>query len=910
MSTQPDPAETRGDQEDYTRTIHIPGAAPGGVIGHYKLIRQIGEGGMGVVYHAEQLQPIRRGVALKIIKPGMDSKQVIARFESERQALALMDHPNIARVFDAGATAAGLPYFVMELVSGVPITAYCDAKRLTLRQRIELFLPVCQAIQHAHQRGIIHRDIKPSNILVAEFEGKPMPKVIDFGLAKALGRQLNNVTMMTTIGMVVGTLEYMSPEQAATTGLDIDTRSDVYSLGAVFYELLTGTTPLERDGLMNAGFMEALRYVREQEPPTPSARLRRSTASMDIAALRQSDAGRLPNLLHGELDWIAMKALDKDRTRRYETVNGLKRDCERYLAGEPVEAAPQSAVYRMRKFARKHRRWLATAAVFAALMIAGVVVSTAMAIRARRAEKAALRDRNVASAVNNFLQNDLLAQASASNQLSTDGKPDPDLKVRTVLDRSAARIEGRFRSEPEVEASVRLTIGAAYLDLGLNAEALRQLERAVKIRRRSLGPEHPDTLAALGHLGAVYREQGKYPEAERLYQKLVESEKRILGSSDPETLRSMNGLSKVLDREGKYPEAETLARQVLESQQRNPGPESPDTLDTMNGLASIYTEERKYAEAEPLFTRSLEINRRLNGPDHPNTLGTMSDLSVLYSIQKRHAEAEDLKTKTLAASRRILGPEHPYTLKVMSNLAVTYSDEKKYAESEALNRQTCEIMRRVLGPEHPSTLIALNNLSVAYKSMGKFRDAFALDTQVLVSFQRLLGPNHPNTLASKSNLSLDHLRLGQYHEAATLFRELLDQRRRTLQPQDPSLLRTAYHLADALYLEGRHKEAEALLRDDLAIYEVSMRDNWERYRCQSLLGAVLSAQKKYPDAEPLLLEGIEGLLRQESAIAWYAVGDPDRALRNLVDLYRAWGKPASAVKWKSQLHAREIAAKR
>src|SRR5215472_15874036 len=335
-----------GDVEDPTRTFHMPGAAPGAEIGPYKLLRQLGEGGMGVVYHAHQSQPIRRDVALKIIKPGMDSRQVIARFESERQALAVMDHANIARVFDAGATAAGLPYFAMELVEGVPITRYCDARRLTVSERLALFVPVCQAIQHAHQKGIIHRDIKPSNILVAEQEGKPIAKVIDFGLAKALGPLLGDATQMTKFGTVVGTLDYMSPEQAELTRLDVDTRSDIYSLGAVLYELLTGTTPLEREVLGKEGYVAVLRRIREDATPPPSSRLKK-TSSTEVADARRSDPARLPRLLDGELDWIVMKALEKDRTRRYATANALGRDLERYLQGEPVEAAPPSATYRV-----------------------------------------------------------------------------------------------------------------------------------------------------------------------------------------------------------------------------------------------------------------------------------------------------------------------------------------------------------------------------------------------------------------------------------------------------------------------------------------------------------------------------------------------------------------------------------
>jgi serine/threonine protein kinase len=359
-------------------------------IGPYKLMEQIGEGGFGLVFVAEQTEPVRRKVALKVIKPGMDSQQVIARFEAERQALALMDHPNIARVLDAGATDSGRPYFVMELVRGIPITDYCDKNQLSPQERLELFITVCQAIQHAHQKGIIHRDVKPSNVLVTSHDGEPVAKVIDFGVAKAIHQHLTEQTIYTQFAQMIGTPLYMSPEQADMSGLDIDTRSDIYSLGVLLYELLTGTTPLEKKRFREAAYDEIRRLIREEEPPRPSMRLSTSESIAAVAAQRKMEPAKLSKLVRGDLDWITMKALEKDRTRRYETANGLARDIQRYLSDEPVEACPPSAGYRLRKFARKHRTVLTTAAAFVVLLTAGAAIATWQAVRATRAETLAV----------------------------------------------------------------------------------------------------------------------------------------------------------------------------------------------------------------------------------------------------------------------------------------------------------------------------------------------------------------------------------------------------------------------------------------------------------------------------------------------------------------------------------------
>jgi serine/threonine protein kinase len=491
-------------------TADHPRAAeePGTQIGPYKLLEPIGEGGMGTVFMAEQARPVRRKVALKVIKPGMDTKQVIARFEVERQALAMMDHPSIARVLDAGATESGRPYFVMELVRGVPITDYCDREQLSIPERLELFVLVCRAVQHAHQKGITHRDLKPSNVLVTVIDGAAVPKVIDFGIAKATGQSLTERTLFTGFQQFVGTPLYMSPEQADLAGVDVDTRSDIYSLGVLLYELLTGTTPFDSETLKKAAFDEVRRILREQEPPRPSLRLSSFGETVTtISEQRGADARRLSRVVRGELDWIAMKALEKDRTRRYETANDLAADVMRYLTGHPVEACPPSAVYRLRKYARRNGRALMTAGVVAVALVSASAVSAWQAVRARDAQRQAEVDRDraeaallqaktdqawtqaaeqraateaaVARAVNDFLQKDLLGQVDGAPDTGRGSDGTSYLTVKEALDRAAGRIGERFRDQPVVEAAIRAAIGQAYHSIFAFQLAVPHLDRAI-----------------------------------------------------------------------------------------------------------------------------------------------------------------------------------------------------------------------------------------------------------------------------------------------------------------------------------------------------------------------------------------------------------------------------------------------
>jgi non-specific serine/threonine protein kinase/serine/threonine-protein kinase len=849
---------------------------------------------MGVVYQAQQQLPIRRDVALKIIKPGMDSREVIARFEIERQALAVMDHPNIARVFDAGTTSNGRPYFAMELVEGIPITDYCDSKRLSIQERIQLFIPICKAIQHAHQKGIIHRDIKPSNILVTERDANPVPKVIDFGLAKALGQQLSDGPTMTNFGNIVGTPDYMSPEQAEFSRQDIDTRSDVYSLGAVLYELLTGAIPLKREGLANIPYFEVLKRIREEETPPPSTRLRQSTTVVDTASKRQSDSSRLPKLLHGELDWITMKALEKDRTRRYETVNGLARDLQRYLQGEPVEAGPPSTRYRMSKLVKKHRVLLATASAFVILLLVGVVVSSWLAVRANRAEQEA-------RAVNEFLQNDLLAQASAYAQARPDTKVDPDLKVRTTLDRAAERIEGKFKSQPLVEGSIRQTIGNAYKDLGLFPEADRQLGRALELRRSQLGEAHAQTLTTMNSIAQLYVLQGKRQPAVTLYEKVRDNRRRILGDDHPDTLKTGSDLAEVYQLEGKYAEAAPLFTHVLERERRVLGNHHPQTLETMDRLAVLHRAEGKYAEAEPLYLEVLELRRRDLGEEHPDTLIASNNLALLYQYEGKLSDAEMLFKKTVEGMRRVLGKDHIETLIAMGNLGIVYFRQGKFSEVEPIFIEVMETKRRVLGEEHPETLTSMNNLGVFYRQQGKYPQAEALYAKVIEVQRRVLGEEHPNMLLSMNGLGLLYERQGKTAQAQELYAKVIGVQRRVLGDEHPDTINTVRNLAALHLANHKYVEAESLLRDLVSNAEKTKSNTWQRFDLQSMLGAALAGQKKYDKAEPLLVSAYAGLSEQRDSIPVPAKSSIDSAGERIVQLYQGWNQPEKAAEWTKKL---------
>lgn len=676
--------------------------ATGLKLGHYHLAHKLGEGGSGIVYLAEQDEPVRRRVALKILKPGLDTRAVVARFEAERQALAMMDHPNIARVIDAGATEVGRPYFVMELVQGIRLTDYCERHQLGTEARLELFISVCQAVQHAHQKGVIHRDLKPSNILVATHEGKPVAKVIDFGIAKAIEQRLTEATLVTEQHQILGTPAYMSPEQLERGGWDLDTRSDIYSLGVVLYELLTGRTPFD-PGVLGAGSPDELRrMIREVVPLRPSKQVERS---------RKLDANPPAcSAIAAEVDWIVMKCLEKDRTRRYETANALAQDVRRHLADEPVSAAAPTFGYRFGKFARRNKAPLVVGAFLVIVLMIATGVSLRQAARAASAERVA-RQR-------------LVESESAREEAESMAKfltgilqsPDPSHAGRAVtvvetLDRTAQKIESDPGLPAARRAKLEATLGATYRGLGHFQEAIPLLERVLEYHRTADGSQHPATLEAMRDLAVAYHDATRHRDA-------------------------LN-----------------LCQQIVDTRQRLNGPEHPLTLLALSHLAWSRHANREIKEAIQLEEEVLKVSRRVNGPEHDDTIKAMSYLGWFYGTAKRDQDALPLQARTLALIRQRLGPEHPDTLNAMTALAVSQDRTGHSDEAIQLLQQTIVLSQKIKGATHPETLWAMGTLADRYRLNGRWDDALRAYEEIFTLSRQANGDDHGRTRWAKRKIS-------------------------------------------------------------------------------------------------------------------------------------------------------------
>ena len=719
--------------------------AAGTMIGRYKLLQKIGEGGCGIVYMAEQEEPVRRRVALKVIRLGMDTREVIARFEAERQALALMDHPNIARVLDAGATAAGRPYFVMELVRGVKITDYCDQHNLPTAERLQLFTQVCHAVQHAHQKGIIHRDIKPSNILVTLQDGEPVPKVIDFGIAKATQGRLTDKTLFTAFEQFIGTPAYMSPEQAQLSSEDVDTRSDIYSLGVLLYELLTGHTPFETKDLLKAGLDEMRRQIREVEPPKPSTRLRTLEADVltTTAQHRSTEPPKLLHVVRGDLDWIVMRCLEKNRSRRYETANGLARDLERYLHDEPVSARPPSTFYRVQKLVRRNKLVFAAASAIAAALVIGLAVSSwmysrekAARERAVAAEKAQARLRQQAEAarktaeteanksrqVAQFLK-DMLNGVGPSVALGRD-----TTLLREILDKTAGRLATDLKDQPEVEAELRQVIGSVQRALGEYGKAEAMLRESLAIRRKLFGNEHLSVADSLFALGGFFDERGRFPEADAAIRECLTIRTKLLGPEDAGVADAIYGVASTLINRGDFAQAEPLELQTLAMRRKLLGNESPKVADALDALAWCMLMRGDFAGAEAQIREAVAVYRKVYGDEHPKVAGALTFLGSALFSQGDFSGAEPLFREALATQRKVYGSSNqPADLAFsLSGVAACLVKRGDYAAAEPLYRQTLAILRERQGENHPHTIAALTGLTGVLIHRANYVDAEAL----------------------------------------------------------------------------------------------------------------------------------------------------------------------------------------
>ncbi len=923
--SRPDIQPTAGMQVG-DRTSVGPAGIPS-TIGHYRVLRLLAHGGMGAVYEAEQEHP-RRKVALKLIRSGFATPDLRRRFEQEAQVLGRLQHPGIAQIYEAGSIETEYgpqPYFAMELIAGLPLLDYAAQNKLDVHARLELMAHICDAVQHAHQRGIIHRDLKPANILV---DAQGQSKVLDFGVARIVDKDPQS-TRHTETGQLVGTYAYMSPEQITVDSFDLDTRTDVYSLGVILYELLAGRPPVDAN----------------------------LAAPLMLRAILEEDAARLSSVsrvYRGDIETIVAKALDKDRAHRYVSCSDLAADIRHFLHDEPIVARPPSTLYQLQKFARRNRALVYGVVAVFIVLIAGITASLTESFRARRAEQAAQqqrdralgaeasarterdravgaeqtarserdravraegvanqqRDRAVsesrradaeaetAKAINDFLQNNLLAQASAFGQT---GKPDPDMKVRTALDRAAADVQKSFAGRPKVEAAIERTIGLTYKRLSLYPEAQQHLGRSLELSRATFGREAPESLAAAETLGETLRSAGKYPEAEALLRDTVAAYERRHAPPNEDSLEAAVNLGTVYMAEGKYPAAEPILTVAVADAQRYLKPDHRITVDAMNVLARVDFVRGRLPEAEKLLRELIATQTRVLGGEHPTTIGLKNNLAVLLQRAFRFDEAEKLYGEVVDGERRALGPDHTETLNAMNNLGVLYSAEGKYAQAEPLFSQVLAKWRTSLGPEHPRTLSLLSNIGVQNQGQGKLDEAEKLFQSVLEVRRRVLGKEHSDTLDSTRILGSLYESQGKFTEAEPLLSTALEARRRVLGPKHVDTLTSIADLGELRLDQARYTEAETLLREALTEQQQSMPSDFRRFRTQSLLGAALAGEKRYAEAEPLLVAGFEGMKERRNKVNALYLPKIKKAADQLVHLYEDWGKPELAAARRKEL---------
>ncbi len=827
---------------------HTVGERPGDMVGPYKLVDRLGEGGFGVVWLAEQTAPVRRRVALKIIKPGMDTAAVIARFEAERQALAVMDHPHIAKVLDGGATPMGRPYFAMEFVAGVPITRHCDDLRLTIEQRLELFAEVCEAVFHAHTKGLIHRDLKPSNILVGmRDEGAFEPKIIDFGVAKAMEHRLTDSSLLTEAGVLIGTPEYMSPEQAEPGVTDIDTRADVYSLGVVLYELLAGALPLDTKSMRLGNVEQMRRFIRDAEPLRPGDLVTRLGDSAELLArARQTRTQELTRTLRGELEWIPLKAMRKDRAERYRSAAEMADDIRNYLAGRPLIAGPVSTAYRLSKFLMRNKAGVLVASAFIVLVIAGLVW---LSVAYREADAQRRRVQLSLDFVKSIFKS--IDPAVAQGR---------EVTVREVLDNAvksaATSPAGAPDIDPESAAVINDTLASAYSRLGDYRTAEALLQKAVAASEIAHGAEHETTTRLRSDLLEATLSGGKVREADALAQQVYSLRQRTLGEVHLLTLQTRSLRARIQQELGDLPGAEKAAREVAALQARVVGEASRDTLETRCNVVDVLTQQGRFAEAEQEAAAIVAISSAAHGAGDEMTLNALGLQASALQETARRNEAVPILERLIAARRTMNGADHPTTLLAMNTLGILLGDLRRDNESLAMARTVYETARSKLGPDHPATSSYFNNLGQALVRSGQFDEAERVFREDLANQRRLRGPMSKEVMTSLTNLGL-------------------------------------------MILHDRQKPEEALplLRQALdGLTAILPAGHWMIAAETGYVGECLQALGQMAEAEATLLKSYELMVQSVGA-------DNPRALyaaSKIASFYEATGKPAVAAEWKSK----------
>lgn len=984
-------------------------------IGDYTLIERIGSGGMGEVWVAEQLLPVKRSVALKLIKPGMASHEAIARFEAERQALAIMNHPNIAQILDVGATDDGQPYFVMALVNGVPLNQYCDQRKLNIEDRLKLFLEICAGVQHAHQKGVIHRDLKPANILVGDVDGVAIPKIIDFGLVKAIEdtAKFSLADQSTKVGQLLGTAMYMSPEQASLGKIDVDTRTDIYALGVILYEQLTGLLPLDHPSIREGETLDLLDLVRTFDPLLPSRRVSEINIEGQAAVTehRKTDQSRLRRILAGDLDWIVMKALDKDRSRRYDSASGFADDIRRYLNSEPVVARPPSFNYRVRKFVRKHRVGVFTTLALALTLLIGLASTGIALLEARKQARLADRESKakdlayLAEAEQRGIaeQNERIALdrlANVETSVAMLGRVfsslDPNTEYGTLANfRNAMResvqevvneLESANLGDPLVVAELQNVLGLSLARLGDATTSLDLFGKSYASRKELLGEDHLDTFISMGNLAAAYSAAGLVDEALPLFRTSLEKRRQFLAEDDPLILAAMYNLAGAYKDAGQFKEARELLQETLALAEHTLGLNHIKTVTTRSSLANILMMSSEYQQASQLLEGALaNIDLERESP-HPELLNAMVLLATCYQKLDRPNEALPLFQAAIDKMEAVLGRQHPNFAKTMLLLADAYHEDGKLDEAGPLYSQALEIMQVTLGTSHPDTKAATNNLAIYLVRSGKGQEALPLLEQLVEWTEVELGQRHPNTLSQKLNLAVTYHSMGRIEDAITLFEDVLPTAevvlgathylvlpalnnlalcykeagnfeesisnnnkvlklmQEHLGESHPQTLNTMANLGMAYsangdgenavrmflpYLDGMKSRqpanrflipnlqatialellkckqfsvAEELLRECLAIRNEIQPDAWSTYNVQSMLGEALMRQDKLKEAEPLLIEGYEGLVAVEASIPTEALNRLPEALDRLIQIYTVLQRPDDLMKFQKLRH--------